>query len=353
MTNPNKKNKSSYFFFSVIFVAVFVIMLVANIKSTLKEEILVSINEGVANFFTYRNSLVAVYRDNKMRIWDWKNLSNKPLVCTVQSSQVILNKTDCIISFRPGNRKTIVATDLQGNVKHEIAVTPNCSTAYLRINYAGNTIIVVLEKPENTTKVYTSYEVLNFDTDNFQLTSIEKIGKSGSNYLFWDFAVSNDGNLLAAVGQNGEQGSIVLVDINQRKIIWEKELSDTGRLPSVAFSPDGKFIYARDAYSSIQKVETKTAKQLSPLLQGENIKTLMSSSQSVQDIVIDSGGKLLAAVVGEHIEVWNLETEKMIYTVGPGHKIIGSIAFSPDSAFVASSDLRQGGKIQIWKLPKP
>jgi WD40 repeat protein len=246
-----------------------------------------------------------------------------------------------------------VVTDLQGNVKYEIAVTPNCSTAHLRTNYDGNTIIVVLEKPENTTKAYTSCEILSFDMDTSQLIPVEKIGRPDVEYLFWDFAVSNDGNLLTMVGKNGDNGLIVLVDIKQKKTIWEKELPETGRLPSVSFSPDGNFIYTRDAYNSIQRVETRTAKQLPPLLQGENTKTLMSQSQSVQDIVVDPKGKLLAAVVGKHLEVWSLETEKVIYTKSPDHKIIGNIAFSPNSDFVATSDIRQGGKIQIWKLPEP
>ncbi len=77
----------------------------------------------------------------------------------------------------------------------------------------------------------------------------------------------------------------------------------------------------------------------------------MLKDQNVQITQISSDGKVIGSVVTSLVTVWDIQNGKKIFSKGPGHKLVSGIAFSPDSKFLATSDMRQGGKIKIWKLP--
>lgn len=61
-----------------------------------------------------------------------------------------------------------------------------------------------------------------------------------------------------------------------------------------------------------------------------------------------SGGRLFAAVVGESVQVWNLEDGRELQRFNPSGSPYSSVAIAPDDSRLAARD--QTGAIQIWDL---
>jgi WD40 repeat protein len=76
------------------------------------------------------------------------------------------------------------------------------------------------------------------------------------------------------------------------------------------------------------------------------------SAQAIQTVTASNDGSLVAAIVFSNIYVWDTKTHNKLFTAESWHKVISSMAFSTDSRFLATSDMRQGGKIRILRMPR-
>jgi WD40 repeat protein len=67
--------------------------------------------------------------------------------------------------------------------------------------------------------------------------------------------------------------------------------------------------------------------------------------------VVSRDGNFVAAAVASTVYIWDTKTGKKLGSLGGGHKVMSSVAISPDSLLLATSDMRQGGKIKIQRIP--
>lgn len=347
----NKKKKSPIVFFLGAFVAVVIIMFIANRKSVLVEKIRFPFNNGVAALSTYENFLVAVSLDDKIYVWDWNGLSGKPQVGSVQSYQAALLKSDMVISLRQGNSKALVATNLKGDKKYrEIPIASNDGNAYLGVNRDGSIVALLLAENQDNERVRTSYEILTVDIDAGKFYSVVEIIEDTGESQLRDLAVSDDGAFVVLFGEKNGCGWMLLVNLKQRRAVWEKQVPELGLFFDAAFSTDSKVIYARGSDSTLHKIEMASGRILERLLPlKENKSTL--KSQHAQTVAISPDGRFVAATVFATAYVWYCETGEEIFSQRPDHKLVSSLAFSPDSRFLATSDMRQGGMIGIWRIP--
>jgi WD40 repeat protein len=100
----------------------------------------------------------------------------------------------------------------------------------------------------------------------------------------------------------------------------------------------------------VYKIETASGNVLERLLPIEENKSTLKD-QSAQMAAVSPNGQRLAASVFGTVFVWDNKTGKMVFNKAPGHKLISSMAFSPDSGYLATSDMRQGGIIRVWRMP--
>jgi len=166
------------------------------------------------------------------------------------------------------------------------------------------------------------------------------------------FAVSNDKKFLAA-GSVGQHGLLILADLEQSKIVLEKEYDQADEFTSAAFTPDGSLIFLTNRNGSVYGVNAASGQVESTytvLKPGE--KNPVTNETSSQNITISSDGRYVAAVVINKVHIWEIRTGSHIFERSPGHKLTGPIALSPDGSLLATSDIRASGLVRIWKLKK-
>jgi WD40 repeat protein len=149
------------------------------------------------------------------------------------------------------------------------------------------------------------------------------------------------------VGDKNGQGWLVVFNVKQKQKLLETILPQSGPFLSVSFSKDDKSIFTGGKDGTLYKL--KTDGEL--LIRLSAPKTKEDTVQPVQNIAVSPDGRLVAANVGNPVNIWDSESGKNIFSKYPGHKITSGVAFSPDSRYIATSDLRQGGKIKVFRLP--
>jgi len=344
MSNQKTKKKSGVLFFLLCFLAIVIVMFIANRKTVLVNEIKLSFNNGIINLSTSRNFLVAASLDNKIYVCDWNNLSQEPKVGITKSPQAILLDKDFVVSLQK-NPKAVVAISLKESKKlKEISLASDKEPEYLAENLKNNTVVVLIAETSEQQPIVTHYELLSIELETKRVSTIaiEKLNDGKLQAV----AVSNNGDFAAIVGEKNKLGWMALIKLKQKQKLWEKTLPESTPFLSVAFSPENEFIYAGDSSSTLYKLDYsgKVINRLRPPTAKKQ------SNAPVQNIAISSDGRFVAANFADNVNVWERESGKNIFSRHPGHKITSGVAFSPDGQLLATSDMRQGGTIRIWRI---
>ncbi|MFH1370585.1 MAG: PQQ-binding-like beta-propeller repeat protein [Planctomycetota bacterium] len=344
------KKKSPITFFLATFVAIVVLVLIVNRKSGLTYEVRFPLNNGVAYLSTLTDHLVAVSHDDKVYVWDWDSLSAKPGIVDAQSDQAVLLESGSVISVRQSNARKIVVAELEdGKVYREIPISAEDKQVRLAISRSGGTVVVMLADVSNRADSG-DQEVMLVDCEAGLVRPIVELAEATGDRIM-GLAVSDDGGLVALAGEKDGQGYVVMVNIEQKRVAWTQTLSDLQKVRNAVFSADGKVIYIRGTDSTVQILNAETGSVIKKLLPlKENRST--AGDQNVQILAISGDGRFMAASIAGAVYVWNCKTEKLLFSKGPGHKLVSGLAFSPDSKFLATSDTRQGGVIKIWRVSK-
>ncbi len=346
MDKSKNKKKSPVILFFMFFGVILALMFIANLRSSLEEELRFPLNGGVAKLLTCDNLLVTVGSDNKIYIWDWNDLEADYIERQIESEQAVLAGADKVVSVKRENPRAIVVADLKDSKKRStIPIFLPDKIAYLRANRSGKAIVLALA--QSNVKDPTC-EIMTVEPRHRRVSPITSV--TGFSELR-DLAVSDDGEKIVIVGAKNDLARMGLIDVRTKQLLWEKEWSDIALFFNVVFSPDEKAIYARGSDSTTYRFDPATGELLDKLLPiKENKNTL--DIQTPQMTTVSSDGKLVAASVFGAVFIWDCRTGERILRVSPGHKLLRGIVFSPDSQFLATSDMRQSGTIKIWKMPE-
>lgn len=341
------KNKSSAVFIVVVFAAVMILMFIARMRSQNAQIINIPLNNGIALLLTYNNFLAAISNDNKIYVFDWTDLSKKPRLGAVESSEAVFVAPETILSVKRANPNYIVVSGLDANSENKkIPLSLSSNTAALGANQNGSETVLLLERGAGE---YITYEMLEVGFDAQQVRPITTI--SAERGRVEHFAVSDDGRYVVAVGEKREHGWLFVVDTKEKRMVWQKELPDLKKLYKGVFSNDGAIIYLRGSDSMLTLVKSSSGEIIDRLLPTEENKSTYRA-QPTQTVAISNDGGLVAAVVGGSIFAWDAKTRKKYDVVGVGQKVMSSIVFSPDAKFIATSDMRQGGDIKVVRTPR-
>ncbi|MDJ0737173.1 MAG: WD40 repeat domain-containing protein [Nostocaceae cyanobacterium] len=117
----------------------------------------------------------------------------------------------------------------------------------------------------------------------------------------------------------------------------------SGKVTSVAISPDSEIMVSGCADKTIKVWNLKT---------GKLIRTLTENTAEISSVAISPDGNLLAVGSCEtprsNVKVWHLRTGKLIRTLLGHHKPVNVVTISPDGQILASGS----NKIKIWNLDK-
>jgi len=325
-------------------------MLMIKRTSALSYELRFPLNNGVSELTSNGNLIVAVCQDRKIYLWDWSNPTKKPRTVTAESDQTLITKAGLVISTKRLQPQAIIVSDIQGQQPvREIPLKAGANRVFIGASRDKTAIIVALAYYLDKTGTKKNYQLVRPEPNSGHIENIIDIHPQTAAQPT-KLAVSEDGSLALMIGEQEKKGWMVLVDVRNKKVLWEKQTVDVEKFHSADFSPDGKFIYARGTNTTLYKIDPNSGSIVDRWLAGKKSKSTAGQT-SVQDVAVSPNGCTVASIVGVDIFVWNCTNGKKILRVTPGHKIESGLAFSPDGRFVASSDLRQGGTIKIWRVP--
>jgi WD40 repeat protein len=143
-----------------------------------------------------------------------------------------------------------------------------------------------------------------------------------------------DNNLVASAGK-GRKIKLVSRSTGTVKKVW-----NAGRVISVTFSPaEGKTIAAGFQDGNIMVFDVET---------GKDVCTLTGHEGAVPSVAFSPDGKFLASGSNdETVRIWDVATARKAMAPLIGHsKSVNSVAFSPDGKFVASGS--DDMTVRIW-----
>ncbi|GEM_PF-2309138 len=147
---------------------------------------------------------------------------------------------------------------------------------------------------------------------------------------------SPDGTTLASIKDDSDYGLILWrAETGDKRRFLENERG--GKIWSVAWSPDGKYLAAGSTLDIVRVWEVASGESLYELKSSDTIYALAWSPD---------GSRLAGGLMNGDIQIWNISTDEppLTYT-GMDHWIVG-MAWSPDGSFLAVADSNR--QLVVW-----
>ncbi len=350
------KSKSQIWFFVLSFIVILVIMLIANRKSDLKTEFMPP-RSGVEKLYTLNSSLVAVSQNGEIYVWDWSNINRAAVIISPKADKSILAASGRLIWVVAGKPTYVVVSE--AHTRRVIARFPApdghvCQSMEISAN---GRYVVFMFTPEGVfADGYHSSEPISIEVLTPELSSFSHIASLAldkSECTVRGLAMSDDGKMVAVAGQKKKVGWVALMETSSGKILWQQTPDASPELTKVAFSPDSAALYAGGLQKTLYAFETATGKTLHQYtIKGKAESSSAEEAARVTSITPDTQGRSLAVSLEPAAAVWVWKTAdasnpQIIET--PNKHIFGT-AFSPDSALLATSEMRADQKLRIWRL---
>ncbi len=349
MSNAKSK-RSPAFFFVGAFVVIIIVMFIANQSKDVEVALEMPFNEGIRSLSSYNNKLLAVASDGKTFLWDWDKLDKKPETGYVASEQAYFLDPDVVALIKQGRSTSLVVSNFQGDkIKKSILLDSKGSRVFLIVNRNQSALAAITAKTSDS-EGRVDHQFLNIDLERKKTSKITSITDKAGDIQLVDFAVSDDGRFIAGAGKKDHRARLVLVDIKQRRMLWDKTYDNPDRFGSVIFSFDSKTIFAGGSDGIVYLFQASHGRLLDQFrFKGEA--STAHDTASVQNMTFDPEGSLLAFTYGFKTYIFNVKTKEEIFSRRLVQNLPGPIVFSPGSNRIAASDLRQGKKINIWPIP--
>ncbi|MBA7677436.1 hypothetical protein ES703_85693 [subsurface metagenome] len=346
MAEPNNKKKTPIALFLLVFVAVLIVMFIANYRSPLIQT-LRGPKDGVQKLSTYGEHITAISRSNKVYSWDWNDLSGQPQVRAVNAQKVVAMSAERLIGVLSGKNNVLVVSNLKGDRELKrlpLGVGKKCKQ--LEVSPNGKYAVAAVATDGGSDN---DIELAVTDAD---LTSISQVvirTLERDEFPLHNIGVSNDGALVTAVGGK-YSGQILVANTQSKQVLWEQTIANSSQLNNVIFSPDGQMIFASEEGRYVYVFESATGKLIRRLAM-DIYETPPNNPQTISCIAVSPDGRLLTAssAPASRVWVWDVKSGAKIEVIGTGHFWTSGISFSPDSSLLAISDLTTS-PIKIWRI---
>ncbi len=309
-------------------------------------------NAGVSLLETIENSLISVFQDGKVCSWDWNGLPQQQASFSVNSNYAVLLDASRLAAVTKEGEKMLSVYSLPvGEKKKEISVGWADQQVWLRISQNKN-VIALIRKNASDTAEKILYEFLNVDIEKELLGIPISLDIQAASEDFIDYCV-DDNNILYAVGSKNKKGRIAAVDLEKGNILWDRTYNGTLEFCSLMVSQKKNFLFAGNRDGTLYKLDAKAgdiAKKIQLLTEGES--RPITNDYSVLNLAINPDGQFFVATIHPVAYFIKTDSDRIVYTCTPANKLVSRIAFSPDSQFIATSDIRAGYPVKIWKMPQ-
>jgi len=352
--SDGKRNKQPIIFFISVFIVIGIMMFVANYRSILKAE-LDPPASGVEKLHTVANWLAVISPRKEVYLWDWNRLNNKPITSSFEANNVACLSTDRFIWNPPDEPGTIIVSNLKGDKEYKRFSLPSgWQCEHIFAAKGGEFAVLELIKPASAQNS-DHYDRIRLDMISPDLDIIANvliISKQDDNLSINELAVSDDGAYIAIVGNRKGQGWVAVGDTKEKKLLWQEASDVSAEFINVAFSPDGKIVYAGGLGRYVCGFQNSTGELLRKW-QMDEYQTPANKRQHVSCIAASPDGRFLAAGTEPARDVynWDVKTGDRLGIITVGGWVLNGLTFSPDSLSLATASPIVKQKIKIWQTP--
>lgn len=333
-------------FVLLAFVIVGFLFFLANITSRLEKALLIPNNQGFTDIETVNNFICLVTQDSKMYLFDWNQLDKAPQMYNLLSEEAVILDTGEVFNVWGDRHLKMNGFYYNTDRQRKMDLDMEADNYWIKTGSGRNHPVILTQRYGDPTE-YAFYFLNPASLAHRFLFSLEI---DSSRDKLKDYEISNQEHMLAVFGRRDQKAWLLLYDLNQEKILWEKFYEDFRVIPYAVFSKEDKSLFLRDGFSQLHQVDVESGQ----ILRGYSIGRKNPNTEdatSVQDMKISPDGNLVAALVHSAVYVWDIQTSRLVMRFTPEHKIESGLCFSPDGKFLATADLRQGGPVKIWKIP--
>jgi len=343
-----KREKRPTILFAAVFVAIVVLMIMLNYRTTHVYE-LNGPSAGVYNLSTRANRLVAISRENDIYRWNWNSLTAMPEIGRVDGHKVAALASGRIMWVVSGEKDLLLVGDSKKGEKIEkkLPLDGMKKCRFLQAGGNGKYAALAIESKGSIGKtIELAVTDCNLSGIRLAATKVLRDKLKVSNV-----PVSNDGTLAACVGVR-QLGWIMLASASERRILWEQRVEDCNELDKVVFSPNGKLLYASEPGREVYVFDSASGKLLKRMEIGK-YNTPPNNPQVISSLALSPDGRFVAAATepASDVWVWNSRTGAKVTVITSESNTVSGLAFSPDSSLLATGVL-VSSTINVWKLPK-
>ncbi len=347
-----KKKTTPIKLFFIIFAAMAIFVVLQNLIRNQTLQLLVPDNAGVSLLETAGGSLICVFKGGRVAAWDWDELPLQTADVSLPTDRVVLLDADRLAAVTDAGRKRLSVYRLPaGDKTADLSVGFDDQEVFPRISHDKRCLALIRINPAapDGTQLY---EFLTVDLEK-QLTGIPvSLPIVSATEKLIDYAVDDTGRLYA-VGSTQTVGRIAAVDLENGTTLWDRTYDRTGEFCSVTVSPDNTFLLAGNRNGILYKISAQTGDVMKEVILLEPGETRpITNDYSVLHLAFSPDGRCYAAAINPRVYLLKTETDTVFHTAAPADKLVSKIAFSPDNAFFATSDIRQSYPIKIWPLPQ-
>ena len=346
-----KKKKQTSYFFVGVFVAMVVLVVVQNLFHRQQEtRLLVENNAGVSVLETADESLVCVFQDGRGAVWQWGDLTGQRADIDVQTNRVVLLNNGHLAAINQSDKKFLSVYSLPACQKQNtFSVGWEDQDVWPRISPNKNAVALIRKNQiDSAGKVI--YEFLTADIEK-ELTGVPTLMTLQADRQEWvDYAV-DDSEVLYAVGSNEKAGRVAAVDLKSGTVLWDRTYDQTKEFSSVLISPDNQSLLAGNRDGVLDKLDVHTGDIVKPIQLLEEGETRpITNDYSVLNAAFSPDGRYYVVTIHPKAYIFDAVADTVIHTFSPADKLVSKIAFSPDSRFIATSDIRAGYPVKIYPM---
>jgi WD40 repeat protein len=195
------------------------------------------------------------------------------------------------------------------------------------------------------------FKLAVFDSELKAVSFVFQKDTNAEDFLLYDFTITNDGNFLAGAGKKNHAW-IFITDVNNGNVLWDRTFDEYGQFTCVKFSPDGKTLFVAEKVRYIIALDSATGRTIK-VFEMPLYNTPAHQKQNICCIAVSPDGQTLAADTepASTVWFWDIKTGKKIASYHVSNLTVSSIAFSPDSKYLATGCM-VSPEIKIWKVPQ-
>jgi WD40 repeat protein len=347
-----KKKQSSW----KLFIAVFGVLVILIIAQNLLQEktVLLEVpnNTGTSMLETVGNQLVCVFLDGRVAVWNWNQLPQPQGNFSIRTNRAVVISPEKLAAVnKTGKKKLSVYDLLSGEKQIDMIVGYDDQEVWPCISFDRTSQALIRKnKPDSTGVIVYEFLTVNIEEDTQGLSVPLSIQEDTESWI--DFAVDSQAILYAA-GSKNKFGRIAAVDLEKGSIAWDKTYDAIQEFCSIMVSPQNDYLLIGSRNGILYKINSRTGEILKAIQLLEPGETrLVTNDYSVLNPAFSPDGQYYVVTINPKVYILKSGTDNIIHVTSPADRLISRVAFSPDSRYFATSDIRAGFPVKIWDMPQ-